>query len=86
MKLIQEDIDNVEYLQEEENGKKSLYIRGRFLCGEERNKNGRFYPIGLLEREVARYTQECIREDKALGEFSHPNTPTLNLDRVCMKF
>ena len=65
---------------------RNLYIlEVEFLCGEERNKNGRFYPIGLLEREVARYTQECIREDKALGECGHPNTPTLNLDRVCMK-
>ena len=84
MKLLVENIEHIEYLNEEINGKKSLYITGPFLVGEQVNKNGRLYPIGLLEREVGNYIKECIEGCNSWGELNHPEKPTVNLDRACI--
>jgi hypothetical protein len=86
MKLISEAIDDVKYLTEEsENGKKKLYIEGTFLVGNRVNKNNRMYKMDTLRNEVARYTKELIETNRALGELGHPDTPSLNLDRACIK-
>ena len=82
MKLLIENVEKIDYVTESFNDKKSLYITGPFLVGEQVNKNGRYYPIGLLEREVSRYTKERINEKCAAGELNHPSTPNLNLDRI----
>jgi len=86
MKLIRESVEAVNYLSESnENGKKSLFIEGRFLVAEEPNKNRRMYKIDILENEVKRYTEEYIKTNRALGELGHPDTPTINLERVSHK-
>jgi hypothetical protein len=86
MKLITETIDNVKYLSEEtENGKKKLFIEGTFLVGERVNKNNRMYKMDTLRREVQRYTEEFIKTNRALGELGHPDTPSINLERVSHK-
>ncbi len=82
MKLITEQIENVEILVEEKNGKKSLYIEGVFLQGDITNRNGRKYPMETLRKEVDRYTKTFIESSRALGELGHPDGPTVNLDRV----
>ena len=83
MKLITEvNIDSeIKYLEEEDNGKKSYYIEGKFMGYDEANKNGRIYPKRIMEKEVGRY-QEMINEKRSLGELGHPPTPTVNLDKV----
>ena len=55
MKLIAEEIIDVNFLTEESNGKKSHFIEGVFLQGELTNRNGRLYPIQTLQREVHAY-------------------------------
>ena len=86
MKLITETIEDVKYLTEsDEDGKKNLYIQGVFLVGEQANRNRRMYKIGTLREEVGRYTQEYITTNRALGELGHPDTPSINLERVCIK-
>jgi hypothetical protein len=86
MKLIKETVENVRYIREStEDGKKHLYIEGPFLVGEEVNRNRRKYKIATLREEVKRYTGEYINTNRALGELGHPDTPTLNLERVCIK-
>ncbi len=85
MKLITEQIEEVKFLTEENNGKKNHYIQGVFLQGEIKNRNGRVYPIDILEREVGRYTTENISKNRALGELGHPEGPTVNLDRASHK-
>ena len=82
MKLITEQIENVQILTEEKDGKKLLYIEGVFLQSELKNRNGRMYPFSVLEREVGRYNEEYIKSKRALGELGHPDGPTINLDRV----
>ncbi len=85
MKLIAEEITNVEFLTEEKNGKKSHYIEGIFLQGEIKNRNGRMYPLHVLQQEVAKYDAKSIKTGRALGELGHPDGPSINLDRVSHK-
>ena len=82
MKLIREEIETVEVLTEEKDGKKSFYIQGPFLQGDIKNRNGRIYESRVLAKEVARYNENFIQRNRALGELGHPDGPTVNLDRV----
>lgn len=82
MKLITENIEDIQILTEEKDGKKNLYIEGIFLQSELKNRNGRIYPFKVLEKEVGRYNEEYVKTGRALGELGHPDGPTVNLDRV----
>ena len=85
MKLIREEIENVEVIVEERGGKKNLYIEGVFLQGDIKNRNGRMYPSQTLAKEVSRYNEAFVGKGRALGELGHPDGPTVNLDRVSHK-
>lgn len=86
MKLIRESIEEVKYITEaSENGKKSLYITGPFLVYDKPNKNNRMYAKNTLAKEVGRYNEEFVKTNRALGELGHPDTPSLNLERVSHK-
>ena len=85
MKLIREEIEQVEFIVENKNGKKSLFIEGVFLQGNIKNRNGRMYPMETLRREVSRYNENHVLQGRALGELGHPDGPTVNLDRVSHK-
>jgi len=85
MKLITEQIEPVEILTEEKDGKKSTYIKGVFLQTEITNRNGRMYKFDTMNREVTKYNEEFVNRGRALGELGHPEGPTLNLDRVSHK-
>ena len=75
--------EDVRYLTEAtENGKKSLFIEGPFLVYNRPNRNNRMYSKDIMEREVGRYNEEYIKTNRALGELGHPDTPTINLERV----
>ena len=82
MKLIKEINETVNYLTEDADGKKSLFIEGPFLVSEKKNKNGRLYEYNTMKKEVHRYTEEYINKNRAFGELGHPDTPSINLDRV----
>ena len=85
MKLITEEIESVEVITENVNGKKTLYIQGPFLQTEQPNRNNRIYRMPVMEREVKRYTEQYVNKGRALGELGHPDGPTVNLDRVSHK-
>ena len=82
MKLITEVNDNVRYITEEKDGKKSLFIEGVFLQSNLKNRNGRMYPADIMEKEVERYMKEAVENKRAFGELGHPDGPSINLDRV----
>tara|TARA_Y100001934_G_scaffold272343_1_gene360429 strand:- start:235 stop:879 length:645 start_codon:yes stop_codon:yes gene_type:complete len=82
MKLITEQIENVNVITEGKGDSKKLYIEGVFLQSELKNRNGRMYPFSVLEKEVNRYNEEYVKTSRALGELGHPDGPTVNLDRV----
>jgi hypothetical protein len=85
MKLIREEIEKVEVLVEGTGKNQKLYIQGPFLQAECVNRNGRMYPLSIMEREVKRYTEQYVQKGRALGELGHPDGPTVNLDRVSHK-
>ena len=85
MKLITEQIDDVEVIVENRNGKKSMFIEGIFLQGDIKNRKGRMYPMDTLRREVTRYNEAFVESGRAVGELGHPEGPTVNLDRVSHK-
>jgi hypothetical protein len=85
MKLIVEHIDDIQLLTEEKDGKEYTYIQGVFLQGDIKNRNGRVYPMPVLQREVTNYNENYIMKSRALGELGHPDGPTINLDRVSHK-
>ena len=82
MKLIKEVFEKVDFITEEKDGKKQLYIQGPFLQCEKKNRNGRVYLKETMRKEVERYTEEYINKNRAFGELGHPDTPSINLDRV----
>ena len=83
MKLISESIEDVDYLiEDDESGKKNYKIKGPFLQAEIKNRNGRIYPMPILQKEVNRYNKEYIQKNRAFGELGHPDGPTVNLERV----
>ena len=83
MKLITELVEDVKLISEaKETGGKDYYIEGVFLQADIKNRNGRVYPIEVLENEVSRYSREVIAKNRAFGELGHPSGPSINLERV----
>jgi hypothetical protein len=84
MKLITELNENVEYSTElnEATGKKHHHIHGRFLVAEDVNKNGRMYPLSVMQNAVDKYVGDHIKTNRGYGELGHPQGPQINLDRV----
>lgn len=83
MKLITETTEDVRLVTEAAaDGKKNYFIEGIFMQAEQKNRNGRVYPMETLSREVKRYCVELVEKKRALGELNHPQGPTVNLDKV----
>ena len=83
MKLIAEQLTDVEFITEDkDNGKKDYKIRGIFMQSDIKNRNGRVYPQEVLAKEVAKYNKNFITQNRAFGELGHPDGPTVNLERV----
>jgi hypothetical protein len=82
MKLITEMNEDVELLVEDSDGKKNYFISGIFMQAEQKNRNGRIYPMEVLSPKVDSYINEFVEKNRAFGELNHPKGPTVNLDRV----
>ena len=83
VKLISEAVEDVEYITEDkENGEKNYKIRGIFMQADIKNRNGRIYPMEVLDEEVKNYNKKFIEQNRAFGELGHPEGPTVNLERV----
>ena len=83
VKLFSEAVEDVQYITEaKEGGGKNYKIKGIFLQADIKNRNGRIYPMEILQKEVTRYNKKFINEKRAYGELGHPEGPTVNLERV----
>ena len=83
MKLITEYTESdVEMIVEEKDGKKSHLIEGVFAQADAKNRNGRIYPMAVMEKAVNKYVADQVKEGRAVGELNHPDGPTVNLDKV----
>ena len=88
MKLISEFTENdIEFIteQDKKTGKKGYKIRGIFAQAEKKNRNGRIYPMPIIEKAVSKYDTEQVQKGRAVGELNHPEGPTVNLDKVSHK-
>ena len=83
MRLIREVFEQTNTIVESKLGKgKEYFIEGIFLQSELKNRNGRMYPESIMDNEVNRYIKESVEKNRAYGELGHPDTPSINLDRV----
>jgi hypothetical protein len=83
MKLIREVNETLNMVVEEKLGKgKQLYVEGVFLQSNIKNRNGRMYPESIMDNEVQRYIKEKVEKNSAFGELGHPESPSINLDRI----
>ena len=83
LKLFSEAVEEVEYIcEQKDNGDKNYKIKGIFMQADVKNRNGRVYPMEVLEREVSKYNKKFVNEKRAFGELGHPEGPTVNLERV----
>ena len=83
LKLISEEIQDVEYITEQkQDGKKDYKLKGIFMQADIKNRNGRIYPMEVLQKEVKRYSKDYINQKRAFGELGHPDGPTVNLERA----
>ena len=83
VKLIAEQVEDVEFITEDnDEGKKNYKIRGVFMQADVKNRNGRIYPMEVLQKQVSEYNKKFIKEKRAFGELGHAEGPTVNLERV----
>ena len=83
MRLICETLEDVEFICETApSGAKNYFIEGIFMQANVKNRNGRIYPKAILQKEVLRYDQNYIKQNRAFGELGHPEGLTVNLERV----
>ena len=83
VKLFSEAVEEVEYITEaKEDGGKNYKIRGIFMQADMKNRNGRVYPMEVLQKEVSKYNKKFVNQKRAFGELGHPEGPTVNLERV----
>lgn len=77
---LNEEMENI--IEATDSGEKSFYIKGVFIQGAIKNRNGRVYPMEVLNKEVKRYNKEFVNRNRAFGELGHPSGPTINMERV----
>ena len=88
MKLISEFVENdIEFLitEDKKTGKKNYGIQGIFAQAETKNRNGRIYPMPVMEKALGKYNTDQVSKGRAVGELNHPEGPTVNLDKVSHK-
>lgn len=83
--LTEQNFSNVQNIIESVGTTKKYKIKGIFAQAEKPNKNKRRYPQHILEREIDRYSLNYVKENRAIGEIGHPDSPQINLDRVSHK-
>lgn len=74
MKLITEVVEDIHCLTEDDHttGKRAFFIEGVFMQANRPNRNKRQYSLPTLQREVTRYNEEYIKQNRAYGELGHP--------------
>ena len=61
---------------------KPLIVSGVLQRAEAKNQNERVYPKDILEREIEKYMEGPVAENRAMGELDHPESSIINLQNV----
>jgi hypothetical protein len=59
-----------------------LVVKGILQRSGVKNQNGRVYTKPVLLREAQKYTENFVKERRALGELDHPESSVVNLQNV----
>jgi hypothetical protein len=59
-----------------------MYLKGIMMQAEIKNGNGRVYPISEISKAVEDAKQRIAKGFSICGELNHPDTLSINLDRV----
>lgn len=59
-----------------------IYLKGVIQRANAKNQNNRVYSREILEREVTRYKQNDIKQNRALGELDHPDSSIVEYQRA----
>jgi hypothetical protein len=82
--LIEQTCDNLEFLTENTDFGRNLYIEGPFLMADAVNRNRRMYRKAILEKAVDRYMGEYVNERRAIGEINHPDYPLPDIAKAAL--
>lgn len=83
MKLLREDIVDFEVLTEStKDGSKNYYIQGPFMQADTPNRNGRMYPMPVMERAVEKYIEEMVSMNRAVGTLGHEDSPKISENKI----
>lgn len=82
MILSESTFKDIQIISEGNDLNKNWFIEGVFMQADVVNKNRRIYPLSIMEREIGSYNNEYVLPRRAVGELSHPDTPTINLDKI----
>ena len=63
MRLICEQLEDVEFICEDSTKGKNYFIEGVFMQANVKNRNGRLYPKDILTKEAKRYHQNYILQN-----------------------
>ena len=64
---------------------KELFLSGIMMQGDVKNRNNRVYPKAEIENAVQGINERLGKGETVLGELDHPQTLTVNLERVSHK-
>lgn len=70
-------------VESDQNGQdKNLWLSGVFMQADLKNRNGRVYPMHEISRAVDEANTRIKESNGIFGELDHPQTLTINLDRI----
>ena len=72
--------EQINEAMKENNGK--LIVRGILQRADTKNQNGRVYPKEILMREAKKYSENFVKQKRAMGELDHPESSVVNLQNV----
>ena len=59
-----------------------MLVKGKLQEAEQKNGNGRVYPMEILRKQVDIYIKGPIASNTAMGELDHPEASIVNLNNV----
>ena len=59
-----------------------MRVKGKLQEAEQKNGNGRVYPMDILRKQVDIYIKGPIASNTAMGELDHPEAAIVNLNNV----
>lgn len=65
-----------------EGAEKSIWLNGVFMQADIKNRNGRTYPLHEIAKAVDETNKRIEESNGIFGELDHPQTLTINLDRI----